>query len=135
MRTSVMRNPSLWIMGGHSTPVVGTTGCGFSRSASLFFRKRSESDRLTAMTWRGVVDRMVSVDILTVWGVCSDCGYEGMLEYRHVAGEDYNDPDALGVMLLQYCPACEGSDNALLPLEFYHEIVAVAQGGGDDGSA
>lgn len=75
---------------------------------------------------------MVSLDILSVWGVCSDCGYEGVLEYRHVAGEDYDDPDALGVMLLQRCPACETSDNALLPIAFYHELVALSASGGEE---
>ncbi len=69
----------------------------------------------------------MDIEILSVWGTCSDCGYQGMLEYRHVSGEDYGDDQALGVMLLQRCPACDTSDNALLPMDFYLELVAAAR--------
>lgn len=72
---------------------------------------------------------MSRVEIFSVWGACSDCGYQGLIEYRHVEGEVYDDPKALGVMLRQYCPACESSDNALLPLDYYHELLALAASG------
>ena len=59
----------------------------------------------------------------TAWGHCFDCHFEGMLEYCHVEGEDYNDPDAAGVMLKQTCPACETTENALIPIDYYQEML------------
>lgn len=72
---------------------------------------------------------MKRLDILAVWGICTDCGYEGMIEYRHLEGEVYDDEEALGVMLLQRCPACESSDHSLVPLEYYRELLARTRSG------
>ncbi len=58
-----------------------------------------------------------------VWGVCIDCHFEGPLEYTHIEGENYTDNEALGVMLLQRCPACETVENALIPLDYYHQML------------
>jgi hypothetical protein len=57
------------------------------------------------------------------WGTCLDCGYEGMLEYSLIEGETYSDPEALGVVMLLHCPACETHDHALLTIEYYREMV------------
>ena len=57
------------------------------------------------------------------WGSCLDCNFEGMLEFSHIEGEDYSDTEALGVMLLQQCPACEASDHTLMPVEDYQELM------------
>lgn len=57
------------------------------------------------------------------WGTCLDCGYEGMLEYRPVAGESYTDPEALGVVMALRCPACESQDQTLLAMDYYHELL------------
>jgi len=58
------------------------------------------------------------------WGACIDCGFEGMLEYHEVAGEAYDDGEALGVMLLLRCPACESEAHSLVPMDYYREISA-----------
>jgi len=60
------------------------------------------------------------------WGTCLDCGYEGMLEYSLLDGESYSDPEALGVVMLLHCPACESKDHALLTIEYYREMVGEA---------
>jgi hypothetical protein len=57
------------------------------------------------------------------WGTCLDCGYEGMLQYTPVEGESYSDPEALGVVMLLHCPACESQDHALITIEYYREMV------------
>ncbi len=57
------------------------------------------------------------------WGSCLDCDYEGLLEYRHLEGEDYGDGEALGVMLLQRCPACESEAHSLIPIDYYRELL------------
>ncbi len=57
------------------------------------------------------------------WGSCLDCDYEGLLEYRHLEGEDYGDSESLGVMLLQRCPACESEAHSLIPIEYYRELL------------
>ena len=59
-----------------------------------------------------------------VWGVCIDCHFEGPIEYTHIESEDYADDEALGVMLIQRCPACESVENALIPLDYYREMMA-----------
>ena len=58
------------------------------------------------------------------WGTCLDCGYEGMLEYSALEGECYSDPEALGVVMLLHCPACESQDHALISIEYYQDMVA-----------
>lgn len=58
-----------------------------------------------------------------VWGVCIDCHFEGPIEYTHIEGEDYDDNEALGVMLIQRCPACESLENALIPLDYYRQML------------
>jgi hypothetical protein len=57
------------------------------------------------------------------WGTCLDCGYEGMLEYAGVEGEDYTDSEALGVVMLLHCPACETQDHALISMEYFKDMV------------
>lgn len=57
------------------------------------------------------------------WGHCFDCHFEGMLEYSHIEGEDYDDNEALGVMLLQHCPACDTTEHALIPIDYYREMM------------
>ncbi len=55
------------------------------------------------------------------WGHCIDCHFEGMLEYRHLDGEQYEEVEA--VMLEQHCPACETTEHALLPYDYYHQMM------------
>lgn len=55
------------------------------------------------------------------WGQCIDCHFEGMLEYSHIEGETYEKVEA--VMLLQHCPACETTEHALIPFDYYEEMM------------
>lgn len=61
-----------------------------------------------------------------VWGLCIDCNFEGPIHYSHVEGEDYNDEDAVGVLLLQRCPACGCSEHTLIPLDYYRQLLLEA---------
>ena len=45
------------------------------------------------------------------------------MEYTHIEGEDYTDHEALGVMLIQRCPACESVENALVPFDYYRQMM------------
>jgi hypothetical protein len=69
------------------------------------------------------------------WGQCIDCHFEGMIEYSHIEGEDYEDSEAIGVMLIQHCPSCDTTEHALIPIDYYHEMLAElrARLEGDDG--
>ena len=62
-----------------------------------------------------------------VWGHCDDCHFDGMIYYSMIEGEDYNDPDSLGVMLLQHCSACELSVNTFIPTDLYQEFLVGSQ--------
>ena len=59
------------------------------------------------------------------WGQCIDCHFEGMLEYTHIDGEVYEEVDA--VMLVQYCPSCETTENALIPYHYYEQMMLELQ--------
>ncbi len=87
---------------------------------------RANSATLAAWPLTGLHDVVSAVVVYKSWGICTDCGYEGVLEYRHVAGEVYDDEAALGVMLLQRCPACDIAEHALMPMDFYRELLAEA---------
>ena len=65
--------------------------------------------------------------IFNAWGHCFDCHFEGMLEYRHITGENYSDEQAAGVMLVQHCPACESTEHALIPIDYYREMMEELQ--------
>lgn len=70
---------------------------------------------------------MAELKIYKGWNTCLDCGYEGLLEYTFMEGESYDDAEALGVMMVLRCPACESSDNAFITSEYYIEMVALNQ--------
>ncbi len=61
------------------------------------------------------------------WGHCFDCHFEGMIEYRHIEGEDYEDIEAVGVMLVQHCPSCDTTEHALIPIDYYLEMMEELQ--------
>lgn len=65
---------------------------------------------------------------LHAWNTCTDCGYEGKLEYFRVAGEDYDDPNAMGVMLLLHCPACGSREHTLIEIDYYRDMVQAEVG-------
>lgn len=57
------------------------------------------------------------------WGHCFDCHFDGLLAYHFVDGEDYTDPESLGVVLRQVCPACETAENTLIPMDHFLEML------------
>lgn len=59
------------------------------------------------------------------WGHCIDCHFEGMLEYAHIDGEVYEGVEA--VMLVQHCPACETTEHALIPYDYYVQMMEELQ--------
>jgi hypothetical protein len=61
-----------------------------------------------------------------VWGQCIDCNFEGPIEYSHIEGEDYSDEEAVGVILVQHCPACDATEHALIPLDYYRQMLIEA---------
>ena len=64
------------------------------------------------------------------WSVCDACGYQGLLDYARRDGEDYADPEALGVMLDSTCPACEARECVLVSIEHFREMVVLARRSG-----
>jgi len=65
---------------------------------------------------------MTDKTTVCAWGGCIDCGYEGLLEYSRVAGESYEDDEAMGLMMLLHCPACGSEEHTLITLEYFREI-------------
>ena len=61
------------------------------------------------------------------WGHCFDCHFEGMIEYTHIDDEDYADAEAVGVMLIQHCPSCDTTEHALIPIDYYQEMMEELQ--------
>ncbi len=57
------------------------------------------------------------------WGHCFDCHFEGTIEYSYIEGEDYDDVEAIGVMLVQHCPSCDTIEHALIPIDYYQEMM------------
>lgn len=56
------------------------------------------------------------------WSTCDECGFEGLLAFALRHGEDYEDPDALGVMVDATCPACESIGAVLVASEHFEEM-------------
>lgn len=86
---------------------------GVVGSGGLF----GQSFTLSEMMW------IMSTMKFKAWGHCIDCHFEGMIEYRHIEGEDYSDEQAVGVMLIQHCPSCDTTEHALIPIDYYQEMM------------
>jgi hypothetical protein len=61
------------------------------------------------------------------WSSCDECGFQGLLEFVHRDGENYEDPDALGVMLDSTCPACDYQAAVLVVTEEYQAMLHMAR--------
>lgn len=61
--------------------------------------------------------------LFKAWGVCTDCNFEGIIEYTHIEGESYDDPEDFGVMLVQCCPTCGTREHTLVPMDYYEEML------------
>ncbi|MDX1434158.1 MAG: hypothetical protein R3286_17075 [Gammaproteobacteria bacterium] len=71
-------------------------------------------------------ERFVSYE---AWGSCEDCGFHGLVEFRHRDDEDYDDGEALGVMLDSTCPSCGQVQAVLVVIEEYQEMLRSARTG------
>jgi hypothetical protein len=65
------------------------------------------------------------------WNTCNECGFEGLVVFSCRDEEDYDDDDALGVMLDAVCPACEGTEAVLVTIEYFREMQAFEQRRGE----
>lgn len=68
----------------------------------------------------------MAIKSFRVWGQCIDCNFEGPMEFTHIEGEIYNDEEAVGVVLMQHCPACDTSEHTLIPLDYYRQMLLEA---------
>ena len=66
-----------------------------------------------------------NADSYRYWNYCDMCGYEGMFVFRCRADENYDDPEALGVMLDSACPACEHRESVLVTMEEYQKMCSL----------
>ncbi|MDH3315090.1 MAG: hypothetical protein OER43_04915 [Gammaproteobacteria bacterium] len=57
------------------------------------------------------------------WSNCDECGFQGLMEFHLREDENYDDPDALGVMMDCVCPACDGRESVLVVMEQYEEML------------
>jgi hypothetical protein len=61
------------------------------------------------------------------WSSCDECGFQGLLEFVHREDENYDDPDALGVMLDSICPACDCQAAVLVVTDEYQAMLHMAR--------
>lgn len=61
------------------------------------------------------------------WSNCEDCGFEGLMEFCTREEENYDDPEALGVMLDCICPACGARGSVLVVMEEYEEMLHMTE--------
>ncbi|MEE9265236.1 MAG: hypothetical protein V3V86_00780 [Gammaproteobacteria bacterium] len=61
------------------------------------------------------------------WSSCDECGFQGLLEFAHRDGENYDDPESLGVMLDATCPACEHQAAVLVVIDEYQAMMRMAR--------
>ena len=60
------------------------------------------------------------------WGQCGECSFQGLVEYRSIPSEDYDDDEALGVMMDATCPACGFEESVLMIIEEYETMLRLA---------
>lgn len=61
------------------------------------------------------------------WSDCDACGFQGLMEFRTRDDENYEDPEALGVMMDCRCPACGAESPVLMVMEEYEEILRMSK--------
>ena len=74
----------------------------------------------------------MSVKTYNSWSICDDCGFQGLIEFRCRADEDYSDDDALGYMMDTHCPSCEEVQAVLVVVDEYREMEFIARQNGSD---
>ncbi|MFT5176186.1 MAG: hypothetical protein ACI8W7_004380 [Gammaproteobacteria bacterium] len=60
------------------------------------------------------------------WDQCDDCSFQGLIEFRTRAEEDYEDADALGFVMDSTCPACGDEKSVLMVAEQFQEMVLLS---------
>lgn len=61
------------------------------------------------------------------WSNCEECGFHGLMDFHSREDEDYEDKDALGVMLDCICPSCGTRGCVLVVMEQYEEMLFMAR--------
>ena len=61
------------------------------------------------------------------WSQCDECGFHGLMQFSTREDENYDDPDALGVMMDCVCPACGERESVLVVMEQYEEMLEMAK--------
>lgn len=61
------------------------------------------------------------------WSQCDECGFQGLMEFRTREDENYEDAEALGVMMDCVCPACGERESVLVVMEQYEEMLQMAE--------
>lgn len=67
------------------------------------------------------------IDRYQSWSNCDACGFQGLLEFAHREEENYDDAEALGVVLDATCPACDHQAAVLVVMEEYHAMQRMAR--------
>lgn len=63
----------------------------------------------------------------TSWSSCDECGFQGLMEFNTREDENYDDQEALGVMMDCICPSCGASECVLIVTEQYEEMVFMSK--------
>ncbi len=61
------------------------------------------------------------------WSQCDECGFHGLMQFSTREDENYDDPDALGVMMDCVCPSCGERESVLVVMEQYEEMLEMAK--------
>ncbi len=61
------------------------------------------------------------------WSNCEECGFHGLMEFNTREDENYDDQDALGVMMDCICPSCGAAECVLVVTEQYEEMIFMSK--------
>jgi len=61
------------------------------------------------------------------WSNCEECGFHGLMDFHSREDENYEDKDALGVMMDCICPSCGTREYVLVVMEQYEEMRFMAR--------
>jgi predicted RNA-binding Zn-ribbon protein involved in translation (DUF1610 family) len=61
------------------------------------------------------------------WDQCTDCGFQGLMEFLTRDDEDYSDEDALGYLVDWKCSSCGHEISVLMVVYEYQEMVRLAE--------
>ncbi len=61
------------------------------------------------------------------WDQCTDCGFQGLMEFHTLKDEDYSDEGALGYLMDCKCSSCGHEISVLMVVYEYQEMVRLAE--------